>query len=254
MMAHHLGFTLTLDYFEDIAPNTRHFIFLADKAVSFLPGQFITLHWTYEGHALHRNYSLANYGGYDPLQPTRLELAATYIKDGFASKELFAMQPGSQIKATVPFGRLTLRDELVKRYLMIATGTGITPYRTMLSSFVKRMQEDPELHILLFFGVRYSQDLLYRDELAHFAEKYPRFTLKVYYSREKYPTCNYENLGYVTNAFNDAFQIIPEGDMVYLCGNPKMVDDVYLLLCNKGLPSNRIRREKYVSPKKVYDS
>ena len=249
-MTHLPAFSLTLEHYEDIAPSTRHFTFQADQKVPFMPGQFITLLWNYQGTVLHRNYSLANYSGYDPAQPNRLELAATYVEDGFASQQLFKMQPGSKIEATGPFGRLTLRDEPVKRYLMIATGAGVTPYRTMFSSFVERMRQDPDLNILLLFGVRYSQDLLYRNELAHFAEQNPRFTWQVYYSQETHLTHDYEHSGYVTKALDESFQVIPGHDIAYLCGNPKMVDDAYNLLRTKGLLSQHIRREKYVSPKK----
>ncbi|VAW40694.1 hypothetical protein MNBD_GAMMA01-1233, partial [hydrothermal vent metagenome] len=37
-------------------------------------------------------------------------------------------------------------------------------------------------------------------------------------------------------------------DVVYLCGNPAMVDDAFTLLKDKGMPVPQIRREKYVSP------
>lgn len=243
------AFLLTLQHYEDIAPYTRHFTFLSDRPISFLPGQFITLHWRYEDKRVHRNYSLANYGGYNPDRSNRVELAATYVPHGFASEQLFAMQPGNQIEATGAFGRLILRDEPVKRYLLIATGTGITPYRTMLSNLAGKMATDPELQVLLLFGVRHSQDVLYRNELTTFANQQPQFTLQIYYSREPYPTLAYEHSGYVTKALNDKFQVFPDRDIAYLCGHPGMVDDVYRLLSEKGLSNDRIRREKYISPK-----
>jgi NAD(P)H-flavin reductase len=71
----------------------------------------------------------------------------------------------------------------------------------------------------------------------------------VYYSREPHPVLPYEHSGYVTNALDDTFKVVPDSDMAYLCGNPGMVDDVYRLLCEKGLPNDRIIREKYISPK-----
>jgi NAD(P)H-flavin reductase len=39
-----------------------------------------------------------------------------------------------------------------------------------------------------------------------------------------------------------------ENDVIYLCGNPAMVDDSFALLKEAGMPVPQIRREKYVSP------
>jgi ferredoxin-NADP reductase len=248
-MINNAAFQLTLQHFKDIGTNTRHFTFLANRPVSFLPGQFIILHWLCDAQRLHRNYSLANYGGYNEQDPFRLELAAAYVQNGFASEKLFAMQPGEQVEATGPFGRFVLHDEAVKRYLLIATGTGVTPYRTMLPSLSARMAVDPELDVVLLFGVRYAEDCLYRDELVSFAQKHPRFDFLVYYSRATNLQMPYEYSGYVTQAFSHILEIVPEHDIVYLCGHPNMVDDVFQILHKQGLPDNRIKREKYISPK-----
>lgn len=254
-------FLLTLQSAQEIAPNTKHFVFTASQensihSISFLPGQFITLHFPSQDKLFRRSYSLANYcyGGSTP----QLELAASYIPDGIASERLFMMQPGDTLEATGPAGRLTLRDESVTRYLLIATGTGVTPYRAMLPELAERMKKNNQLHIILLFGVRTYEDMLYRDEFVKFSEEHERFELRVYYSRAKLHKLDYEYLGYVSAALDDRLSseisdniisINPHEDIAYLCGNPNMVDDVYHLLSDKGLTIDKIRREKYISPK-----
>ncbi len=52
-----IPFLLTLESFEDIAPQVRHFTFSIDQSIDFTPGQFVTLKW---GDQL-RSYSLAHY-------------------------------------------------------------------------------------------------------------------------------------------------------------------------------------------------
>ncbi len=69
-----------------------------------------------------------------------------------------------------------------------------------------------------------------------------------YYSRVKLQdVLSYEHTGYVLNAFSE---IKPNAkqDIVYLCGNPNMVDEVFTLLVKTyAFPTEIIRREKYIS-------
>ena len=43
-----------------------------------------------------------------------------------------------------------------------------------------------------------------------------------------------------------ALNLNPEKDIVYLCGNPGMIDDCVALLRDMGFSSRQIKREKYV--------
>ncbi len=143
---------------------------------------------------------------------------------------------------------MILRDEQPGRYILVATGTGITPYRTMLSELMQRFKRHPCFKVILLFGVRQPKDLLYRDEFTAFAEKNPWFEFRAYYSRLKSEVMlPYEYAGYVLNAFSE-IDPNPTQDIVYLCGNPNMVDEVFSLLVNSyHFSSEMIRREKYIS-------
>jgi ferredoxin-NADP reductase len=240
------AFELTLLNSKIIAPNTKHFVFKSPHILHCIPGQFITLYFTKEDKLLHRSYSLANYG---QEGTTTLELAATYVPNGIASEVLFHMKPGDTILATGPVGRLTLRDEIVKRYLLIATGTGVTPYRAMLPELSKRMHIHPELKVILLFGTRYPEDVLYREEFVQFAQTHERFNFQVCYSRYSKPFLEYEYTGYVTHALKNRIQITPEEDLAFLCGRPDMVNDARDILLAAGLKMTQIRQEKYISPK-----
>lgn len=240
-------FTLILVDSQPIASGVRHFIFKREDGedFSFIPGQFITLHIPTPEKVLRRSYSIAN-NTHEPSN--KIEFAASYVPEGTASDLLFAMQVGDKVVATGPFGRLTLRDELPSRYILVATGTGITPYRTMLSELVEKFKQHPCFKVILLFGVRQPDDLLYRDEFTEFVEKNPWFEFRAYYSRYTLGTLlAYERRGYVLNAF-DEIEPNPKKDIVYLCGNPNMVDDVFSLLINTyRFPSDIVRREKYIS-------
>jgi ferredoxin-NADP reductase len=238
-------FTLVLKQAELIAPQVRHLVFQrqGDEPFVFVPGQFITLLIETGGEKLmRRSYSIANThitGG------NTVEFAASYVQGGTASDLLFNLQPGETVTASGPFGRLILRDEQPGRYILIATGTGVTPYRAMLDEIARRLQQQADLKVILLFGVRGPEELLYRAEFVAFTEQYPRFEFRAYYSRAR---CHerYEHQGHVQVAFAD-IQPDPAKDIVYLCGNPNMIDEAFAQLTARGFASQNVRREKYIS-------
>lgn len=240
-------FVLLLEQSQLIAPTVKHLTFRREdgETFSFIPGQFVTLHIPTPEKVLRRSYSIAN-STHEPSD--KIEFAASYVPRGIASDLLFNMQIGDKVAATGPFGRLTLREEQPGRFVLVATGTGITPYRTMLSELAQRFNQRPCFKVVLLFGVRKPEDLLYRDEFTRFAEKNIWFEFRAYYSRTMPEIClPYEYKGYVLKAFAE-ISPNPKQDIVYLCGNPNMVDEVFSLLVNSyNFPSEIIRREKYIS-------
>ncbi len=237
--SHHL----VLKWAEMIAPEVRHLAFAleSDEPFVFIPGQFITLMIQSNDKLLRRSYSIANRRSCENL----IEFAAAYVKGGIATQLLFNLQPGEKVTATGPFGRLILRDEQPARYILMATGTGVTPYRAMLNEIADRLEKQPELQIVLLFGVRKPEELLYREEFVNLAKINPRFDFKAYYSRAPSQQA-YEYQGHIQNSFAD-ISPNPEKDIVYLCGNPNMIDDTFALLTQLGFPTQNVRREKYIS-------
>ena len=240
------NFTLILKSVSLIAPQVRHFIFEREDCTpfQFIPGQFITLHIPTTEKILKRSYSIANaYINNNSL----IELAASYVTGGIASQYLFSMNLNEKIEATGPFGRLTLRDEHPARYILVATGTGITPYRSMLIELERCLKQQENLNIVLLFGVRTPKDVLYGNEFIAFAKKNLRFEFRIYYSRwNDQSLAQHEYSGYVLNAFSD-LQPNPQQDIFYLCGNPNMIDEVFALLIKQGVATENVRREKYIS-------
>src|ERR1700722_11327266 len=155
-------FSLILKETYMVTPTVRHFTFVrADGSLfPFTPGQFITIHFEHEGRPLRRSYSVATI----PLQNETIEFAASYIKEGPGSEFLFHLEVGEALQASGPFGRLILRDESPSRYILVATGTGVTPYRAMLPEINQRLERQPSLEIILLLGVRSQQELLYGED------------------------------------------------------------------------------------------
>lgn len=239
-------FQLILQEKISIAPNTEHFRFLCDTPnINYKAGQFISLHIEKDGVEHRRNYSIAN----SPIGDNIIELAMSYLPNGLASTLLSNLQPEQRVHASGPYGQFVLKEEILpKRYILIGTGTGITPYRSMLPQ-LGQLLETTSLNVVILQGVRTPQDLLYGDEFIAFAAKYPRASFYACYSRElpSQPR-DFEVSGYVQNHL-EKLQISPADEIAYLCGNPQMVDDAFQKLQELGLERAQIRREKYISSK-----
>lgn len=244
-MAH--KFKLILQEKINLTPNTQHFRFTTDdpNGLEFKAGQFISLHIEKDGVEHRRNYSIAN----TPAKDNVIELAMSYLPNGLASTLLSNLQPGETLNASGPYGQFILKDEtLPQRYILIGTGTGITPYRSMLPSLAQMLQTT-NLKVVILQGVRTQDDLLYGGEFVEFAAHHPRAKFYACYSRELPGQAqSFEVAGYVQNHL-ETLQINPAGDIVYLCGNPNMVDDAFNKLQELGLDRAHIRREKYISSK-----
>ncbi|CDZ76750.1 Ferredoxin--NADP reductase [Legionella massiliensis] len=223
----------------------KHFVFRVENpsVFTYLPGQFITIHFEKDGKILKRSYSIANVPG----QNNRIEFAAGYVKGGPGTELLFNLKPGDTININGPFGRLILKDEMPKRYILVATSTGVTPYRAMIDELKRRLQISPELRVAILQGVQKREDILYGNEFKDFAAEFPQVTFRAHLSRaEKDNLSDYEYSGYVQHAFPE-LSLNPQEDTVYLCGNPGMIDEAFNYLKEQGFGMQQIIREKYIS-------
>lgn len=236
-------FDLVLESSRDICPTIKHLAFQRADGLplDFVPGQFITFLFDVDGKTKRRSYSVAS----RPDQTDLIEIAVSYVDGGIATERLFGMKPGDQFPAMGPAGRLVLKaDDNKQRYVLVGTGTGIAPYRAMLSSMAERITEG-NFSVDLVLGARHRCDLLYGEDFKAFSNEHNEFRYHAQLSREE-PQEPFENKGYVQTCF-DRLNLNPETDAVYLCGNPDMIDECFAELQAVGFESADIRREKYIS-------
>jgi ferredoxin-NADP reductase len=240
-----LEFQLILQATKKITPNVLHLSFARADGIElpFKPGQFLTFHFASAEGLKRRSYSIATIPG----KTNDTEIAIAYIKGGTASEALANLKIGDAVTATGPFGKLILKnDETPQRYLLVATGTGVAPYRAMLPELADKLQVEPNLQVLILLGVQYRADLLYADDFLTFAAQHPRLEFRAYLSRETSTLQAHEYKGYVQSAFPE-LNLDPDGDIVYLCGNPNMIDNAFADLSELGFAPKNVRREKYIS-------
>jgi ferredoxin-NADP reductase len=243
-------FPLRLASAQMIAPAVRHMAFeRADgQPFAFIPGQFIQIHFHYaDGKPTKRSYSVGTVATGDATPIERLEIAVSYVEGGAATALLGNLEVGQEVSASGPFGRFCLMDaDTNRRYLLVATGTGVTPYRAMLP-LIARLTRERGCTFALVYGARNEVELLYGDEFEAFAAAHPGFTFHPCFSRtpRAVPRAN-DRDGRVQVAL-EALAPDAVGDIAYLCGNPDMVDQAFAMLKDAGLSVPHIRREKYVS-------
>ena len=239
-----------------IAPSVAHLSFLRGDGLPLacIPGQFVQVHFKYaDGSDARRSYSIAVGRALDAPADGRVDIAVSYVPGGAATALFEALPLGATVDASGPFGRFCLQPgDANRRYLLIGTGTGITPYRAMLPQLAQQMATRG-VEVALLQGARTPAELLYGDEFRAFADAHAGFRYLPCLSREL-PAADSPHAhadvrhGYVQSALAELAPD-PAGDIAYLCGNPDMVDASFEALKALGLPVPAIRREKYVSNK-----
>jgi ferredoxin-NADP reductase len=243
------NFQLKLISKTELNEHTVHFVFEIEnnETLSFEAGQFIRLILEQEGQEVFRSYSIANVLSADSSPIHQIELAVSWVKGGLATKELSSLEIGKSIKASAPYGRFCLPEKQWKRYFLVATGTGVTPYRAMQNQLMALIEKNSEVFIVM--GARDESGLLYANEFRENAK-----TESYHYISclSRVPLLNPTPTDYQghVQSYLEQMDYDADEDIVFLCGNPEMVDETFKLLKDKGLPVPQIRREKYVSPPK----
>ncbi len=108
---------------------------------------------------------------------------------GVCSTHLCNLKPGDELKITGPTGKeMLLPEDPNANIIMMATGTGIAPFRAYLWRMFKETHQDYKFNGLawLIFGVATTPNILYKEELEQLQQQYPdNFRLSYAISREQ---------------------------------------------------------------------
>ncbi len=148
---------------------------------------------------------------------------------GIASNHLCDLKPGDEVSITGPVGKnFLLPDDTSADLVLIATGTGIAPFRAFLKHIFEEMAEPWKGNVWLFFGVQTSVDVLYADLYEKYAAL-PNFRLSLAVSREQ-KNAKGEKM-YVQNRIaehtDELWTWIESGNTyTYICGLRGMEDGI----------------------------
>ena len=197
-----------------------NYIISLDKGdLNFKAGQFFSL-------GIAKTYINREYSVCSGENDETLDFLIREVEGGILSKKLRELKKDDEVKVLGPYGSFYLDQiDLNKKYIFIATGTGISPFMSLLKTF-------PKINYQLFHGVRFEEDII--SELSE--KNYFKFV-----SKEK---VNKENFFYGRISSN--FDMIKKQDknsFVFLCGNSLMVTEIYDKLINNNFKSENIFTE-----------
>lgn len=232
-----------------ISRNTRLLRFVRSDggSFSFRPGEFVSLHLPDEnGEIFKRSYSIATIAD-NPAAADTLELVASFVENGRATRWFWQAQPGAEIAFAGPHGQLVWPEAPPKRVLLIATGTGVAPYRSMLKQMQPALAQGVQVEVL--FGVRDAADAFFVDDFRQQAASFANFRFSLCVSRGEIAGSELSRADVFAGRVNQRLQALnpqADQDLVYLCGNPAMVDDVFEQLKTIGFGVKTVKREKYI--------
>lgn len=215
----------------ELGPGTRHFDFEAlDWDGAFTPGQFLSVTALVGGEEITRAYSIAS-----PPDGRRFGLCANLVGGGHFSPWLFSRTPGDEIDFKGPYGVFTPRAA-VSDSILVATGTGIAPFRSFLLGGGLRG------NCTLILGTRHENGLLYDAEWRALVQSRPGFE---YWPTLTRPPAEWQGRTgrvqqHVMHALGDRRDV-----NVYICGLREMVDELRAQLKAAGVDRKRVIYEKY---------
>lgn len=227
---------------EQLNRSTRQFTLEVRDVSSFpfLPGQFITFDLPVSEKRLHRwrSYSISSH----PNQSNIIELCIVRSDEGLGTKYLFEdVSLNSELVFKGPDGGFTLHNDLSDEIVMICTGTGVAPFRSMINHVIAQNLEFNKIHLI--FGTRKREDILYFDEFDHLSKSEPKFKYHAALSRESIDGFHH---GYVHDIYMDQYKEVSPSRHFYICGWSNMIDDaVANLLLKLGYDRSQIHYELY---------
>ncbi len=225
-----------------LTPSVFELKFRTDHPLDFKAGQYVSIVVPSPNPGekpLRRPYSIASAPGIHPI-----ELCIQEIPHGPGSNFLAKLRPGDRFTAHAPYGYLLYHPKPDRDAIFIATGTGIAPFRSMVMS--QEYMKSPPRRATCLLGVRTKPEILYQSDFHSLTMRWVPCLSKESVCEE--PSCK----GRVTQYLRDhADEIEWAKTEFYLCGNGAMIDEIRVLLKERGVLKESIHQEIYFKPPKV---
>ncbi|MCC6817175.1 MAG: FAD-dependent oxidoreductase [Saprospiraceae bacterium] len=206
----------------------------SEQPVEYEAGQFFTFDLPIGEKRLDRwrSYSIAN--TFD--KSNIIELCVSYKKNGLASEYFFnEINKGDLVKFKGPEGNFIIPKFEFANIVMLATGTGVVPFRAILQKIDQEKIKTNNLHLI--FGTRKYKDILYLEELEDFAHFIDGLKIDICLSREKKLPKNLKNIhfhsGYIHQIYMNLDLKIIQNSLFMVCGWNNMLDESVANLLTK---------------------
>lgn len=189
------------------------------------------------GKIIRRMYSIAS----SSVLTEFIEFYITIVRSGALTPRIFNLQVGDKIELGKKTSGMFTLEEVPENYnkILIATGTGVAPYISMLRS--NALQKSSE-KLTVIHGAANSWDLGYSSELTLIESMSDRFKyIPTILQPEKEPAGWLGETRFVEDIWKDStmekvwgFKPTPENTHIFLCGNPGMTSAMLELLNKEG--------------------
>ncbi len=238
----------TIEKITDVRPwtdNLFSFRTTRDRGYRFVPGQFARLGVKDPGEdaIVWRAYSIAS-----AAHDEHLEFFSVVVPGGAFTSRLARLAESDEIFVERrSYGFLTTeRFEAGRDLWMLATGTGLAPFLSILHDFATWEAYD---NLILVQSVRTQSELAYEDLIRGFekSEYYAQFAHKLRYARivtrEPAPGAFRDRVTRLLASGvleeNLGLKLDHDRSRIMLCGNPEMVEDSRKLLTDRGFRISR---------------
>jgi ferredoxin--NADP+ reductase len=216
-----------------------------DRGYRFVPGQFARLGVKNDdtGEIVWRAYSIAS-----AAHDEHLEFFSVVVPNGAFTSRLSRLRQGDEIFVErKSYGFLTTdRFQAGRDLWMLATGTGLAPFLSILHDFETWETYD---NLILVQSVRTQQELAYEDLIKSFdkSEYYGEYAHKLRYARivtrEPVPGTLRDRVTKLLASGvleeNIGIRLDHDRSRIMLCGNPEMVEDSRTILIDRGFRLSR---------------
>jgi CDP-4-dehydro-6-deoxyglucose reductase, E3 len=210
----------------------------ANEVLQFKAGQYIEFILR---DGTRRSYSMAN----APFQEEGLELHIRHMPGGVFTDHVFgAMKVREILRFEGPMGTFFLREDSDKPAVLLASGTGFAPIKSIL---MQAFHKQSKRKFVLYWGARKRADIYMMSLIEQWALQHENLTFVPVLS-DATPDCKWEGrLGFVHHA---VMQDIPDlsNHQVYACGAPVMVESAKKDFIEKcGLPEDEFYADSFTS-------
>jgi CDP-4-dehydro-6-deoxyglucose reductase, E3 len=200
--------------------------------ISFIAGQTFML--TVDNN-VKRMMSIAN----PPSFKNHIVLCHDTSPNGPASQWTRARKVGDTALLMAPFGMFVLDKESHRKKVLIATGTGIAPFRSMVLDYLEHGGTDD---ITIYWGLRHEDDIYLISDFEKISAQYPQFRLVLTLSK---PSPDWKGtVGRVTDHVVQEEKNLAGTDF-YLCGNHNMVKEIEAQLAERNVPKQQVHKEVF---------
>lgn len=221
--------------------NITMYRFKTEFRIKFKPGQF--LHLALDDYDPSYNwpesrvFSMANAPGKDFID------ILVSPKGNFTNRMINEISVGEKVWLKLPYGTFNFRGSTGKDVILIAGGTGISPFISFLEDLTESRVEYRSIN--LFYGVREQDLIIFEDSLETYRQKTKNFKYRLFCENIKNEmTLSLENGMLPVRELAD--QTIMYTDPVYYLSGPKtMIESFEKELKDKAIPPDRIFYDKW---------